>query len=206
MRFVKLHRGKECPAPYLPAVGQPRRSSPHAAPCHGDADAAYCKFNYLKVGAYQHLLECNLRELQQQQQQFIGTSSNSSTPLEAMCLSMAMQVVQQEWNRSMEDAAAEMALQQQFQNPAAGLYQAQQQQQQHLVQANAGTIPTDDTIAAYDGTASWDDRSAPNRGQGLETLAIAAAEVHLGAILQANAPVAAHPRHDLGHPRDIHDV
>src|SRR4051812_10417371 len=35
--------------------------------------------------------------------------------------------------------------------------------------------------------------SAPDRGQRLETLAVTAAEVDLGAVLQADAPVTAHP-------------
>src|SRR5476649_581746 len=59
----------------------------------------------------------------------------------------------------------------------------------------------DDRRGSWDDRhAGWDERderSAPNRRQSLEALAIAAAEVHLGAILQADAPVAAHPGHDL---------
>src|SRR5215216_1483478 len=47
---------------------------------------------------------------------------------------------------------------------------------------------------------------APHRHQGLEALAIAAAQVHLGAVLQADAPVAADPGRDLGDARDVDHV
>ena len=59
----------------------------------------------------------------------------------------------------------------------------------------------------------WDDRraardvgSASNRRQRFKPRTIAAAEVHLGAILQVDAPVAAHPRCHFGDARNIHDV
>src|SRR5690349_13941708 len=48
--------------------------------------------------------------------------------------------------------------------------------------------------------------SAPDRCQGLEPLAIAAAEVHLGTILETDAPVAADPGRHFGDPADIHEV
>src|SRR6516165_2632247 len=48
--------------------------------------------------------------------------------------------------------------------------------------------------------------SALDRDQALEALAVAAAQVHLGAVVQADAPVAAHPRRHLGDARHVHHV
>src|SRR5689334_9880147 len=47
--------------------------------------------------------------------------------------------------------------------------------------------------------------SAPHRRQRLESLPIAPAEIHFGAVLQANAPVAAHPRCHFRHAGNVHD-
>ena len=62
-----------------------------------------------------------------------------------------------------------------------------------------GTIGRPDSGSRPDGQA----RTGATR---LEALAVAAAQVHLGAVLQADAPVAADPRCHLGHPRDVDHV
>src|SRR6185503_5130174 len=53
--------------------------------------------------------------------------------------------------------------------------------------------------------ASGKGASAAHRRQRLETLAVAAAEVDFGAVLQADPPVAAHPWRHFRHARDVHD-
>ena len=162
-RFVKLHRGKDCPAPYLPVPDQPRRSAPLvAAPSAGDADAPYSRFNYVDFGAYQQLLHANYQELLEIQQEEQGHAQMST--LEELCLGLALQMVQQEQHKATEAAAEELLLQEQFLNPTAGIYLPQQP---HLLAAaavgsgeeerNSSWVPLSPTAAARSSTASsWD--------------------------------------------------
>ena len=43
IKLVKLHRTKDCPAPYLPQRGQWKHSAPHALPGMTDQDARYSR-------------------------------------------------------------------------------------------------------------------------------------------------------------------
>jgi len=151
-RFVKLHRGKDCPAPYLPRPDQPRRSSPQAAPSAGDADAPYSRFNYVDFTAYQQLLEHNHQELLTQQQR----EGPHMTTLDELCLGLALQLVQQEQHKADEAAANELVLQEQFQSRAAGIYLPQQL---HLMYQEAVTTSALSPTAASFSSGAWDDAS-----------------------------------------------
>lgn len=111
--FVKLHRVKNCPAPYLPLPDCPRRSSPHAVPCQTDVDAQYSKFLYVDPRVYQSHLTFHLQELQQQQQ--LSDSYYFSR--------LAQDRVQVELQQALSHMDAEVQLMQQFANPTAGIYQ-----------------------------------------------------------------------------------
>ena len=113
--FIKLHRVKNCPAPFLPVPEHPRRSSPHAAPCQTDADAPFSKFNYVDPVVYQSHLTFNLQELQSQEP--------TRDPVEILCRGMAQERVQHELQMAMAEADQELALMERFANPAAGFYQ-----------------------------------------------------------------------------------
>lgn len=160
MRFVKLHRVKDCPAPYLPLPGQPRRSSLHAAPTDMlDADAHFCKFNYLNVTSYQQLLHHNMYELVEQHQQH--HAAKSSSPLEALCIDLSIQRVQQEWSRALLDAVDETTLSVQFQNPTSGMYQPQSS-----IHAMTTTVQSIDTSPVartmISSSSTWDDKQLVN--------------------------------------------
>lgn len=124
MTLVKLHRTKECPAPYLPRRGAFRHSSPHAAPSVSDRDAVYSRFCYVdpdvlmsQLAANQVELESALSELQQQQ------SQHSSVAMEVIFLQMALESVRLEQQKAMEESVEERALAEQYRQPHAGMYQ-----------------------------------------------------------------------------------
>jgi hypothetical protein len=119
IKFVKLHRAKGCPSPFAPLETAPRRSSPHAAPCQTDVDAAYCKFNYVEPAAYQSHLNHNLRELEQ---------LPVFDSLDALCRAMAFDRVKRELESAIAELSEELALMERFQNPAAGFYVEQPRQ------------------------------------------------------------------------------
>lgn len=127
VRLTKLHRSKACPAPFLPRADQPRRSSPTAAPTSpSDADAAFCKFNYVDPTAYQQHLTSNLRELlEQQHDQAAGGNRNvaAQDPAEAVSYSMAVETVQRELQAALEESSREFDLAERFASPSAGMYQ-----------------------------------------------------------------------------------
>jgi RING-type zinc-finger len=155
VRFVKLHRVKECPTPYLPHPSSPRRSSRHAAPCVVDNDAAYCKFNYVDIPSYQNLLQGQLQELLQQK---------SSSTLEAMCLGTAVQMVQDDLTRCLQEASAEQELQLQFQSPTSGMYQAQCERLLFTCPPDhaASPLPSPALLTQiYACSSSWDDIQSP---------------------------------------------
>src|SRR5437870_3819581 len=54
-----------------------------------------------------------------------------------------------------------------------------------------------------DRRVAWVKRSAAHWHQGLKSLAVAPTQIHFGAILQANTPIAAHPGCYFCHPGDI---
>jgi RING-type zinc-finger len=124
MRFVKLHRQKDCSSPYLPLPGLPRRLSPHVVPCSvEDVDDKYCKFNYINAMQYEQLLQCNLQKLVYLQQESLLSPDVSI--MEDMVTSLAIQMMQQLIHRAQEDAIAERQLHAQYKNPATGFYSSQ---------------------------------------------------------------------------------
>lgn len=150
MHFVKLHRVKDCPTPYLPFSPHPRRSSPHAAPCVTDSDAAYCRFNYLDVPSYQRLLEGCLQQLLEQ---------HSSSTLEAMCLGTAVQMVQEDLQLCITSASIELELQEQYSNHATGMYQ-DQLPLGHVASGISGkSLKGSEPFSAQ--SLSWDDEVSP---------------------------------------------
>lgn len=124
MTLVKLHRTKDCPAPYLPRKDASRHSSPHAAPIESDRDAAYSRFNYVdpdlylsQLAANQVELESALSELQSQQ------SQHSSVALEMIFVQMALESVRAEQRKATEESVEERQLAEQYRQPHAGMYQ-----------------------------------------------------------------------------------
>ena len=124
MTMTKLHRAKECPAPYLPQKDAARHSSPHAAPTVTDRDAAFSRFNYVNSDLYlsqltanQMELETTLAELQQQQ------SQHSSVAMEMIFVEMALESVRAEQRKAMEESTEERALAEQYRQPNTGMYQ-----------------------------------------------------------------------------------
>jgi hypothetical protein len=115
IKFIKLHRAKACPAPFLPRSDQPRRSSPRAAPCQTDADAAFCKFNYVDPTMYQQYLTANLQELLEKQSE-LDTN-------EVVFATMAVETVQKELQAALEETDEEVAITDRFACRAAGIYQ-----------------------------------------------------------------------------------
>lgn len=125
MALVKLHRTKDCPAPYLPRHGAWRHSSPYSAPAVRDIDAVFCRFNYVDPELYQSqltenlvALESALSELQQQQ------SRPASAEMEIIFLQMALELVRMEQQKAAEESAEERMLAKQYREPHAGMYQA----------------------------------------------------------------------------------
>lgn len=115
IQFIKLHRQKACPAPFLPVISQPRRSSPRAAPCQTDDDAAFCKFNYVDPVVYQKYLTGNLQELLEKQSELDSK--------EVVFATMAVETVQKELQAALEEAAEEVVITERFACRAAGIYQ-----------------------------------------------------------------------------------
>lgn len=124
MTLTKLHRTKECPAPYLPQRGALKHSSPHAAPTSTDRDALFSRFNYVdpdlylsQLAANKVELESSLAELQPQQ------SHHSSVAMEMIFVSMALESVKAEERKAIQERAEEQTLAEQYRQPHAGMYQ-----------------------------------------------------------------------------------
>jgi hypothetical protein len=135
-RFVKLHRSKTCSAPYLPHLDQPRRGAVHAAPTiYDDADAPYCRFNYVQMDAYRDLLQSNLQELQIVEQ--------GGSMMMDLCTGLAIQIIQEEITKAMTEAPAEQALAEQFKKPVSGVAM---EQPSYLLAPTTTTTTTTTTI------------------------------------------------------------
>ena len=108
MALTKLHRTKECPAPYLPQRDAFKHSSPHAAPTSTDRDALFSRFNYVdsdlylsQLAANQVELESSLVELQSQR------SHHSSVAMEMIFVQMALESVKAEERKAVQESAEE---------------------------------------------------------------------------------------------------
>jgi hypothetical protein len=150
IRFTKLHRAKVCPAPFLPVQDQPRRSSPRAAPSQTDADAAFCKFNYIDPVTYQQYLTSNLQELLERQ------SDGGLDAREVVFATMAVEMVQKELQAALEETAEEIVITERFACRAAGIYQ------QHPMQLLASSYKGNSNSACQvNETAAHADQQTP---------------------------------------------
>jgi hypothetical protein len=113
-RFVKLHRSKTCPVPFLPQVHEPRRSSPHSAPTSTDADAPYSRFTYHDPAVYLQMLTQNINEVKSME-----TYSNT----DVMSRQLALEMLQKQIQTAVEEESAERVLMERFANANAGMYQ-----------------------------------------------------------------------------------
>jgi hypothetical protein len=153
MKFVKLHRHKDCPCPYLPRVGCPRRLARHAAPASVDPDAAFSRFNYVDCDLYQQLLEHNFSELMLSQEE-----ATRATDTERLCVGLASQLVQDDLAKAAEEVPSELQADEQFRNAASGIYRPQSQ---YLSAANvsvSSSLATKcNTVSLEYSTTAWDD-------------------------------------------------
>jgi hypothetical protein len=114
MRFVKLHRSKACPTPFLPQPLHPRRSSPHSAPSQTDADAQYSRFMYIDPVLYLEMLSNNLHELEKME---------CYGAVDVMCKQSAMEMLHKQLQSAMDEELEELELMERFASPNAGMYQ-----------------------------------------------------------------------------------
>jgi hypothetical protein len=117
LKFVKLHRARDCPSPYLPLSDQPRRLAPHALPQSTDADARFCRFNYVDPDSYCQLLERHHLELLAME-----NDTNPASGLESLCIGLALQTVEQEQHKASIEASDEKLSRDQFESPESGIY------------------------------------------------------------------------------------
>ena len=141
--FIKLHRYKDCPTPFLPLPTMYQHLSPHSAPCSSDPDASYSRFVYVDPQAYQDHLKHNYQQLQEEYTSLMaimaatkGRNHHVQGDLESMFVTMALDIVQQEQDKFLSGLPRELELQEQFANPSSGIYHVQSQQliynNQHL--------------------------------------------------------------------------
>jgi hypothetical protein len=121
-KLIKLHRTKECAAPYLPLPEQPKHSNPHMAPCMTDPDAKYCRFNYIDPFLYQAHLVNNQKELEREMASICKMSPSSA---ELTFLTMALEIVLKEQQNAQFELEEEQILMERFASPSAGMYQPQ---------------------------------------------------------------------------------
>jgi RING-type zinc-finger len=142
IRLRKLHRQKQCSAPYLPVPSALMHSNPHSAPCSSDEDAKFCRFNYIDPTVYlqtlsehQNQLVCEISSLPpptavaatsyKNNNSNSSSSSSNSTDVERLFLNMAMEMVLNQQQNAHDELAEEQTLQQRFAQPTSGMYQPQ---------------------------------------------------------------------------------
>lgn len=117
MRFFKLHRTKDCPAPFLPKKGAMKHSSPHSCPLQTDRDASFSRFNYVEPVAYQMQLSSNVNELEA-----IAKELHPGE-IDLLFVQMSLERVRNEIRIAQEESDEENVLMERFQQPQAGIYQ-----------------------------------------------------------------------------------
>ena len=122
MKLVKLHRARDCAAPFIPNPNQPKHSSPHAAPCMTDADAKYCRFNFVDPTRYMDLLESDKKELELE---IALVKRSGARSVELTFLAMALEIVVKTQKSAQEELQEEKALIERFASPTSGIYQPQ---------------------------------------------------------------------------------
>ena len=146
MKLVKLHRTKDCPSPYIPRPEAFKRSSHHAAPCVTDADAPFCRFNYVDPILYQeHLvtnkveLEMELADLAKRQQQIQRMHPHQQkfhrhqAEVEGIFLTTSLDMVKKEVQKAIDEFEQEKEAADSYSSVGSGVYQ---QQPHHLVASN----------------------------------------------------------------------
>jgi hypothetical protein len=119
IHLVKLHREKTCSSPYIPVPGYSKHSHPACAPCMGDPDDRYCRFNYLNSAVYLSLLQNHQTELLQEVQ------STPNTSLDHVFSTMALEIVAKDIQQAYQESGEEMSLQEDIIKPTSGFYQPQ---------------------------------------------------------------------------------
>mmetsp|Transcript_13241 Transcript_13241/g.15169 ORF Transcript_13241/g.15169 Transcript_13241/m.15169 type:complete len:715 (-) Transcript_13241:118-2262(-) len=120
MKFVKLHRTKNCPSPYLPQHGQWKRSSPNAAPSTTDDDAVFSRFTYLDPNMYDELLKTNQNELDIYSRDL---QKDSPSDITLFFISMSIERVKEDILKSLTERETELGLIDRFQQEHVGIYQ-----------------------------------------------------------------------------------
>ena len=117
MKFFKLHRTKDCPAPFLPRKGAMKHSSPHSCPVQTDSDASFSRFNYVDPVVYHMQLSSNISELEETAKELHPGETD------LLFVQMSLERVRNEIRKALEDTEEENALMERFQQPQAGIYQ-----------------------------------------------------------------------------------
>ena len=125
MKLVKLHRTKNCAAPYLPVPDQPKHSNPHAAPCMTDPDSKYCRFNYIDPMLYMSHLESDQKDLQGEIEALKRVGRPESLGVELTFYSMALDIVLKAQKCAQDELVEEQALMERFSPSSSGIYQPQ---------------------------------------------------------------------------------
>jgi hypothetical protein len=119
IRLIKLHREKTCSTPYIPKEGCFKHSNPHAAPCMGDPDEKYSRFNYIDSSVYLNLLKRNQHELQEEEQRTPKTS------FDHVFVKMALAFIGKEIQQATLEFPNEHELKEEIMKPTSGFYQLQ---------------------------------------------------------------------------------
>lgn len=117
LRLVKLHRVKECYAPYLPRQDQSKHCSSHMAPIMTDPDAAYSRFNYVDPPTFHALLSTNEKDLTDYSREV------QSDGIELFFAQMALERVRNELAQALRELEDEEARAEQYALPTSGMYQ-----------------------------------------------------------------------------------
>jgi RING-type zinc-finger len=142
IRLVKLHRQKQCAAPYLPLAHEPRRRSPAAAPTYQvDADSRFSRFTYYDPKTYHAALVADLEMLITQRSETpadgVQLPQSSRSPslskavayaaataaAESLYRDMAIQHVQHELQKLLQERPKEEELMSRFSQSFAGVCQ-----------------------------------------------------------------------------------
>jgi hypothetical protein len=117
MKFTKLHRTKDCPAPFLPRKGAMKHSSPHACPLPTESDGAFSRFNYVDTAVYQVQLSANQCELEDKAREL------HAGDMELLFVQMSLETVRNEMRRALEETEEEQTWTDRFRQHQAGIYQ-----------------------------------------------------------------------------------
>jgi len=120
MKFVKLHRCKRSPTPYLPQRGQWKRSAPYSAPSMTDDDNIFSRFNYIDPVAYIEFLKTNQAELENYSEDMKNIVPSS---LEIFFATMSIERVQRDILAAFAEMDDEQLLVERFKQEQAGIYQ-----------------------------------------------------------------------------------